>query len=99
MESLQTHCELSQEDAETLAVALHLLSSVSYTDQMLAKQKSAGASEGLSKTTLYVRNLPLTVTQEELSSSFEVYGAIKEIRTQKDKLSGEFAGYGAFRQA
>jgi hypothetical protein len=94
VESLQTHCELSQEHAESLAVVLHLLSSVNYTDQMILKQKDAPTStENLSKTTVYIRNLPLTVTPEELSEGFEVFGAVREIRTQKDKISGEFSGY------
>jgi hypothetical protein len=93
VESLQTHCELSLEDAESLAVALHLLSKVNYTDSMLNKPKTVTSTENLSKNTLYIRNLPLTVTQEELSTAFDSYGAIREIRIQKDKITGEFSGY------
>jgi len=92
VESLQAHCELSLEDAETLAVALHLLSKVNFTDSMINKPKSVPSSEILSRTTLYIRNLPLTVTQEELTSSFEHYGSVKEVRIQRDKISGEFSG-------
>lgn len=42
VESLQTHCELSLHDAETLAVALHLLSKVNFTDTMINKPRNKG---------------------------------------------------------
>jgi len=91
VESLQTHCELSSDDAESLAIALHLLSKVNYSDPMINKPKITGV-ENLSKDTLYIRNLPLTITQEELSAAFDAFGSVKEIRTQKDKATGEFSG-------
>jgi RNA recognition motif-containing protein len=92
VESLQTHCELSVEDAETLAVALHLLSKVNFTDSMLNKPRRDASQGPQSATTLYIRNLPLNVTMEELQVAFENYGIVKEIRTQKEKLTGEFFG-------
>jgi RNA recognition motif-containing protein len=92
VESLQTHCELSVEDAETLAVALHLLSKVNFTDTMLNKPRRDASQGPQSATTLYIRNLPLNVTMEELQVAFENYGIVKEIRTQKEKLTGEFFG-------
>jgi RNA recognition motif-containing protein len=92
VESLQTHCELSVEDAETLAVALHLLTKVNFTESMLNKPRSSTLQGPQSATTLYIRNLPLNVTMEELQVAFENYGIVKEIRTQKEKLTGEFFG-------
>jgi len=92
VESLQTHCELSVEEAETLAVALHLLSKVNFTDSMLNKPRRDASQGPQSATTLYIRNLPLNVTMEELQVAFENYGIVKEIRTQKEKLTGEFFG-------
>jgi cold-inducible RNA-binding protein len=92
VESLQTHCELSVEEAETLAVALHLLSKVNFTYQMLNKPRRDASQGPQSATTLYIRNLPLNVTMEELQVAFENYGIVKEIRTQKEKLTGEFFG-------
>lgn len=47
----------------------------------------------LSTTTLYIRNLPLNVTMEELQVAFETYGVVKGIRIQKEKTTGEFFGY------
>jgi RNA recognition motif-containing protein len=92
VESLQTHCELSVEDAETLAVALHLLSKVNFTESMINKPRRDVAQGSQSTTTLYIRNLPLNVTMDELQVAFENYGIVKEIRTQKEKLTGEFFG-------
>jgi RNA recognition motif-containing protein len=92
VESLQTHCELSVEEAETLAVALHLLSKVNFSDSMLNKPRRDAGQGPQSATTLYIRNLPLNVTMEELQVAFENYGIVKEIRTQKEKLTGEFFG-------
>jgi len=91
VESLQTHCELSVEDAETLAVALHLLSKVNFTESMINKPRRE-IQGSQSTTTLYIRNLPLNVTMDELQVAFENYGIVKEIRTQKEKLTGEFFG-------
>jgi len=91
VESLQSHCELSVEEAETLAVALHLLSKVNFTESMINKPRREAAGSQ-SATTLYIRNLPLNVTMEELQVAFENYGIVKEIRTQKEKLTGEFFG-------
>jgi len=91
VESLQTHCELSVEDAETLAVALHLLSKVNFAESMINKPRRE-VQGSQSTTTLYIRNLPLNVTMEELQVAFENYGIVKEIRTQKEKLTGEFFG-------
>jgi len=92
VESLQTHCELSVEDAETLAVALHLLSKVNFTESMINKPRRDVAQGSQSTTTLYIRNLPLNVTMDELQVAFENYGIVKEIRTQKEKITGEFFG-------
>jgi len=92
VESLQTHCELSLEDAETLAVALHLLSKVNFSESMLSKPRKDSVPGQQSTNTLYIRNLPLNVTQEELSVAFENYGTVKEIRIQKEKSTGEFFG-------
>jgi RNA recognition motif-containing protein len=91
VETLQTHCELSTEDAETLAVALHLLSKVQFTDTMINKprQNTTGPQ---SANTLYIRNLPLNISPEELQQAFDHYGTVKEIRTQKEKTTGEFFG-------
>jgi len=91
VESLATHCELSQEDAETLAVALHLLSKVQFTETMLNKPRN-NTTGPQSANTLYIRNLPLNVSQEELQVAFDTYGTVKEIRTQKEKSTGEFFG-------
>jgi len=91
VESLQTHCELSVEDAETLAVALHLLSKVNFSESMINKPRR-DVQGNQSTNTLYIRNLPLNVTMEELQVAFENYGIVKEIRTQKEKLTGEFFG-------
>jgi RNA recognition motif-containing protein len=91
VESLQTHCELSVEEAETLAIALHLLSKVNFTESMINKPRRE-IQGSQSTTTLYIRNLPLNVTMDELQVAFENYGIVKEIRTQKEKLTGEFFG-------
>jgi RNA recognition motif-containing protein len=91
VESLQTHCELSTEDAETLAVALHLLSKVQFTDTMINKPRP-NTTGPQSANTLYIRNLPLNITPEELQQAFDHYGTVKEIRTQKEKTTGEFFG-------
>jgi hypothetical protein len=93
VETLQSHCELSVDDAETLALALQLLSTVKFNDSMIVKPKSVTSADNLTKSTLYVRNLPLTVSLEELSSTFEAFGQVKDTRLQKDKGTGEFTGY------
>jgi RNA recognition motif-containing protein len=90
VESLQTHCELTHEQAETLAVALQLLDKTLFPENVITKPKQTGGPQ--STTTLYIRNLPLTVTQEELLAAFENYGNVKEIRMQKEKSNGEFFG-------
>jgi len=92
IEQLQTHCELSLGDAETLAIALHLLSKVNYADSMITRPKKEGPNTVQSQNTLYIRNLPLNVTQDELQVAFENYGAVKEIRMQKEKNNGDFFG-------
>jgi RNA recognition motif-containing protein len=90
VESLQTHCELTHDHAETLAVALQLLDKTQFPENVITKPKNSGGPQ--SATTLYIRNLPLTVTHEELQAAFENYGNVKEIRMQKEKSNGEFFG-------
>jgi len=90
VESLQTHCELNHEQAELLAVALQLLDKTQFPENIITKPKISVGPQ--SATTLYIRNLPLTVTPEELSAAFENYGNVKEIRMQKEKSNGEFFG-------
>jgi len=45
-----------------------------------------------SESTLYARNFPTSVTEPEVFAKFSEFGAIKEIRMQKDKESQEFSG-------
>jgi len=47
---------------------------------------------GVSENTIYIRNLPLTVTDTELLTVFEAFGSIKEIRVNSDKKTGRFFG-------
>jgi hypothetical protein len=56
---------------------------------------SAGGSVGLpghSQTTLFVRNLPNTITEQEVLSVFQQYGVVKEARFQKNKETQQFSG-------
>jgi len=48
--------------------------------------------DGISTTTLYVRNLPLSVPEDEIRSVFENYGNVRDIRFQKDQ-EGNFRGH------
>jgi RNA recognition motif-containing protein len=59
---------------------------------MINKPRRDVAQGSQSTTTLYIRNLPLNVTMDELQVAFENYGIVKEIRTQKEKMTGEFFG-------
>jgi len=45
-----------------------------------------------SSTTLYVRNLPTTCSEEEIIAVFQNYGNIRDTRFQKKKETGEFNG-------
>jgi len=94
VEALQTHCELGVDDAETLALALYLMSKIDYPETMISKsKKEKPVNPGqLSSTTLYIRNLPMNVTLEELTVAFENFGNIKEIRMQNDRITGDFYG-------
>jgi len=50
------------------------------------------STPGYSQTTLFVRNLPNSTTEEEILSVFQNYGAIKEARFQKNKETQQFSG-------
>jgi len=48
--------------------------------------------DGHSQTTLFVRNLPNTITEQEVLSVFQQYGVVKEARFQKNKETQQFSG-------
>jgi len=43
---------------------------------------------------IYVGNLPLKVTEDELRKAFEEFGQVTEVRLIMDKFSGESKGFG-----
>eukprot|EP01126_Amoeba_proteus_P059065 TRINITY_DN768_c0_g1_i1.p1 TRINITY_DN768_c0_g1~~TRINITY_DN768_c0_g1_i1.p1 ORF type:complete len:376 (-),score=71.77 TRINITY_DN768_c0_g1_i1:258-1271(-) len=51
-----------------------------------------GPDEVLSENTLYVRNLPATLSTEEIKTTFSKYGPIEEVRLQTNKETGQFFG-------
>jgi RNA recognition motif-containing protein len=75
-----------------------------YTPMPVVKQQTSQTGKGgasftdddsyalTSDTTLYVRNMPVTVTESDLVGLFQMYGPIKEIRMQGDKETGQFFG-------
>jgi RNA recognition motif-containing protein len=55
-------------------------------------QKEVKDEDIRSDNTLYIRNLPLNVTETDLTNAFEPFGSIKDIRVNNDKKTGRFFG-------
>ncbi len=45
-------------------------------------------------TNIYVGNLPYSVTEDDLRSAFEAYGAVSSAAVIMDKFSGQSKGFG-----
>jgi RNA recognition motif-containing protein len=44
--------------------------------------------------TIFVANLPLTVTESELHDCFAQYGNVADVRIAQDRITGNFRGFG-----
>lgn len=92
--SLARDFELTSNDANTLELALRLLSEVPLNLPTFHERPPFNPEEQ-SDTTLYVRNLPHSATQHDIQSLFQAYGQVKEVRMQI-RDDGSFFGYKTF---
>jgi RNA recognition motif-containing protein len=53
----------------------------------------------MASSTIYVRNIPPVITNEELSSLFEAYGRVVSARVMTDKKTQRSHGYGFVEMA
>eukprot|EP01126_Amoeba_proteus_P029383 TRINITY_DN2898_c0_g1_i11.p1 TRINITY_DN2898_c0_g1~~TRINITY_DN2898_c0_g1_i11.p1 ORF type:complete len:158 (-),score=23.97 TRINITY_DN2898_c0_g1_i11:924-1397(-) len=90
-EQLASKYGLSLEHATKLSLATRLLQGI-----IPATCLEPSVPEEISPSTIYVRNLPLVVTESEVLGVFQNFGPIKEVRMQHDKETGQFFGFVQF---